>query len=138
MMRKRIFAFEAFVCLCMLMALMSFMAYAGDTVYAGRLCKHHTQHDNARGYTEGTAEIPCSHEHTEDCYTFVTNCVREHTKACYSEENGCIIKELNCNHKHDASCRYVPEKEGYKFAGWYADKKIDEVYLTEDTTVYAK
>lgn len=37
---------------------------------------------------------------------------------------------------------YVPEKEGYKFAGWYADKdfdkKIDEVYLTQDTTVYAK
>ena len=37
---------------------------------------------------------------------------------------------------------YVPEKEGYKFVGWYADKdldkKIDEVYLTEDTTVYAK
>ena len=37
---------------------------------------------------------------------------------------------------------YVLEKEGYKFVGWYADKdlnkKIDEVYLTEDTTVYAK
>ena len=37
---------------------------------------------------------------------------------------------------------YVPEKEGYKFVGWYDDedfeKKIDEVYLTEDTTVYAK
>uniref|UniRef100_UPI003AB77B1C S-layer homology domain-containing protein n=1 Tax=Anaerotignum lactatifermentans TaxID=160404 RepID=UPI003AB77B1C len=37
---------------------------------------------------------------------------------------------------------YVPEKEGYKFVGWYADedltKEIDEVYLTEDTTVYAK
>ena len=37
---------------------------------------------------------------------------------------------------------YVPEKEGYKFVGWYADKdfdkKIDEVYLTQDTTVYAK
>ncbi|MCI7657175.1 MAG: S-layer homology domain-containing protein [Clostridia bacterium] len=37
---------------------------------------------------------------------------------------------------------YVPKKEGYKFVGWYADedltKKIDEVYLTEDTTVYAK
>ncbi|MFR7987770.1 MAG: S-layer homology domain-containing protein [Anaerotignum lactatifermentans] len=37
---------------------------------------------------------------------------------------------------------YVPEKEGYKFVGWYADedltKKIDKVYLTQDTTVYAK
>ena len=37
---------------------------------------------------------------------------------------------------------YVPEKEGYKFVGWYADedltKAIDKVYLTQDTTVYAK
>lgn len=37
---------------------------------------------------------------------------------------------------------YVPEKDGYKFVGWYADedldKEIDEVYLTEDTTIYAK
>lgn len=37
---------------------------------------------------------------------------------------------------------YVPEKEGYKFVGWYADedltKKIDEVYLLENITVYAK
>lgn len=37
---------------------------------------------------------------------------------------------------------YVPKKEGYKFVSWYADedltKKIDEVYLTKDTTVYAK
>ena len=38
--------------------------------------------------------------------------------------------------------KYVPKKEGYKFVGWYADKdfhkKIDEIYLTEDTIVYAK
>ncbi len=37
---------------------------------------------------------------------------------------------------------YVPEKEGYKFVGWYADedmtKEIDEVYLTKNITVYAK
>ena len=37
---------------------------------------------------------------------------------------------------------YVPEKEGYKFVGWYADedltKEIDEVYLLENITVYAK
>ncbi len=37
---------------------------------------------------------------------------------------------------------YVPEREGYKFVGWYADedltKKIEEVYLTKDTTIYAK
>lgn len=130
-MRKRIFA--AFVCLCMLMALVPSMAYAGDTVSVGGLCEHHTQHDNACGYSEGTAEVPCTHEHTEDCYTLVTNCVHEHMAECYndgvlpaegeektadscshqcSEESGCITKELNCNHEHDASCGYVPATAG--------------------------
>ncbi len=121
-MRKRIFA--AFVCLCMLMALVPSMAYAGDTVSVGGLCEHHTQHDDACGYSEGTAEVPCSHEHTEECYTQATKCVHEHTAECYSgettepicghvcsEESGCITKELNCNHEHDENCGYVPAKE---------------------------
>ena len=130
-MRKRIFA--AFVCLCMLMALVPSMAYAGDTVYTGGLCEHHPQHDNACGYSEATTETPCTHEHTEDCYTLVTNCVHEHMAECYSdgilpaegeektadscshqcsEESGCITKELNCNHEHDANCGYVPTTAG--------------------------
>lgn len=130
-MRKRIFA--AFVCLCMLMALVPSMAYAGDTVYTGGLCEHHTKHDDACGYSEGTAEVPCSHEHTEECYTQATKCVHEHTAECYSdgvlpadgeekaadscshqcsEESGCITKELNCNHVHDEECGYVPATAG--------------------------
>lgn len=123
-MRKRIFA--AFVCLCMLMALVPSMAYANDTVYTGGLCEHHTQHDDACGYSEGTAEVPCNHEHTEDCYTLVENCVHGHTEECYSagstepdlcshacsEESGCITKELNCNHEHDENCGYVPATAG--------------------------
>lgn len=122
MMRKRIFA--SFVCLCMLMALVPSMAYAGDTVSVGGLCEHHTQHDDACGYSEGTAEVPCSHEHTEECYTQATKCVHEHMAECYSgettepicghvcsEESGCITKELNCNHEHDENCGYVPAKE---------------------------
>ena len=130
-MRKRIFA--AFVCLCMMMALVPSMAYAGDTVSVGGLCEHHTQHDDACGYSEGTAEVPCSHEHTEECYTQATKCVHEHTAECYSdgvlpadgeekvadscshqcsEESGCITKELNCNHEHDESCGYVPATAG--------------------------
>ena len=121
-MRKRIFA--AFVCLCMMMALVPSMAYADDTVTAG-LCEHHPQHDDACGYSEGTAEVPCSHEHTEACYALVTNCVHEHTAECYnegstepicghvcSEESGCITKELNCKHEHDANCGYVPATAG--------------------------
>ena len=130
-MRKRIFA--AFVCLCMLMALVPSMAYAGDMVYTGGLCEHHTQHDDACGYSEATAEVPCNHAHTEDCYTQATNCVHAHTAECYSdgilpaegeektadscshqcsEETGCITKELNCNHEHNASCGYVPATAG--------------------------
>ena len=130
-MRKRIFA--AFVCLCMLMALVPSMAYAGDTVSVGGLCEHHTQHDSACGYSEGAAEVPYSHEHTEDCYVLVTNCVHKHTAECYSdgilpaegeektadscshqcsEESGCITKELNCKHEHDGSCGYVPATAG--------------------------
>ena len=122
-MRKRIFA--AFVCLCMLMALVPSVAYAGDTVSVGGLCEHHTQHDSACGYSEGAAETPCGHEHTEDCYTLVTNCVHEHTAECYSEESaepicghvcseksGCITKELNCKHEHDEACGYVPATAG--------------------------
>lgn len=130
-MKKRIFA--AFVCLCMLMALVPSMAYANDIVYTGGLCEHHTQHDGACGYSEGTAEVPCNHEHTEDCYTLVTNCVHEHMAECYSdgvlpadgeekaadscshqcsEESGCITKELNCNHEHDENCGYIPATAG--------------------------
>ena len=122
-MRKRIFA--AFVCLCMLMALVPSMAYAGDTVSVGGLCEHHTQHDGACGYSEGAAETPCGHEHTEDCYTLVTKCVHAHTAECYSEESaepicghvcseesGCITKELNCNHEHDENCGYIPATAG--------------------------
>ena len=130
-MRKRIFA--AFVCLCMLMALVPSMAYAGDTVSVGGLCEHHTRHNGACGYSEGAAEVPCSHEHTEDCYVLVTNCVHKHTAECYSdgilpaegeektadscshqcsEESGCITKELNCKHEHDGSCGYVPATAG--------------------------
>ncbi len=89
-MRKRIFA--AFVCLCMLMALVPSMAYANDTVYTGGLCEHHTQHDDACGYTEGTAEIPCSHEHNESC--------------------GGLTDPAACNHSHDEACCYVPATEG--------------------------
>ena len=100
---------------------------SGTTIGASGLCEHHTRHDESCGYTEGTAEIPCSHEHTEDCYTLVTECVHKHTAACYpaesvsentatpsepeeteptecthecSEESGCITETLDCKHEH--------------------------------------
>ena len=41
----------------------------------------------AAAYTEGTEEVPCTHEHDEDCYKLVTECVHEHTAECYPEES---------------------------------------------------
>ncbi len=96
---------------------------------ADGLCEHHTEHTEDCGYTVGTPETPCAHEHTEDCYTEVTECIHEHTPECYpeeteestsgddavpadtegrepencthlcSEESGCITKEWNCPHE---------------------------------------
>ena len=56
------------------------------------LCEHHTQHDESCGYTEGTAEIPCSHEHNENC--------------------GGLTDPEACNHTHDKACDFVPATEG--------------------------
>lgn len=82
---------------------------------------------------------PCNHEHTEDCYTLVTECVHEHTEDCYpaesvsdntdspsdaenqepvncthecSEDTGCIKKGLDCQHEYDGDCGYAPATEG--------------------------
>ena len=54
---------------------------------AGGLCEHHPEHDEACGYTEGTAEIPYSHEHTEECHSLITRCVHAHTAECYPAES---------------------------------------------------
>ena len=96
-MKKRLFA--AFVCLCMIVSLLPTMAFAeagvqdsGIVTSASGLCEHHNQHDESCGYTEGTAEIPCSHEHDESC--------------------GGLTDPEACNHTHDEACGYVPATEG--------------------------
>ena len=101
---------------------------AGVSAVHTGLCKHHPEHTEDCGYTEGTEGAACKHEHIEDCYTLVKKCVHEHDDSCYpaleesisentatpseaekaqptacthkcSEENGCITKELNCPHE---------------------------------------
>ena len=111
----------------------------GVTIGTSGLCEHHPEHNADCGYTEGIEGTPCNHEHTEDCYTLVTECVHEHDEDCYSEEgvsgneatpsgaqkreptecthecseqSGCITKELNCQHEHDDECGYSPAAEG--------------------------
>ena len=116
--------------LALLLSVAMMFSMSGTPVYAADMetgasavCPHHV-HDETCGYSEGT---PCTHEHTDDCYTLVTQCVHEHTAECYSdgilpaegeekaadacthvcsEESGCITKELNCPHVHDGTCGY--------------------------------
>ena len=111
---------------------------AGETTEktaGGGLCKHHPEHTDDCGYTEGT---PCTHEHTDECYREVTVCTHKHTEECYSDEyvpdsdnpatpsdltpedllecghvcgedTGCITKQLYCPHEngeHDENCGY--------------------------------
>ena len=111
----------------------------GVTAGTSGLCEHHPEHNADCGYTEGIEGTPCNHEHTEDCYTLVTECVHEHDEDCYpeesvsgneatpsgaqkrepencphicDEESGCITKELNCQHEHDDECGYSPATAG--------------------------
>ena len=94
---KRLFA--AIVSLCMIVSLLPTTAFAeagvqDSIVITGTsgLCEHHTKHTADCGYTEGTAEISCSHEHDESC--------------------GGLIDPEACNHTHDETCDYVPATEG--------------------------
>ena len=114
---------------------------AGVSAVHTGLCKHHPEHTENCGFTEGTEGAACEHEHIEDCYTLVKKCVHEHDESCYpvleesisentatpseaekaqptacthecSEESGCITKELSCPHEHDDTCGYIPATEG--------------------------
>lgn len=74
------------LCGALLFSLCPQAAFA-EGAEAGGLCEHHPQHTAECGYTEGSEGTPCSHEHTEDCYTLVTECVHEHGPECYPEES---------------------------------------------------
>ena len=90
-MKKRILSI-LLVC-CMVLTLLPATAFAAEVETGARasnpggLCEHHPEHDEACGYTEGTAEIPCSHEHTEECHSLITRCVHAHTAECYPAES---------------------------------------------------
>ena len=64
--------------------------------YIGGLCEHHAQHTDECGYAEATEGSPCTHVHTDECYT--------------TDENG--EKILNCQHVHDDSCGFKEASEG--------------------------
>jgi len=142
-MKKRIISI-LLLC-CMVLTMLPAPAFAADEeAYAlpldtGSLCEHHPEHDETCGYTEGTAEIPCSHEHTEECHSLITRCVHAHTAECYpaesvsenadglseaeneaptecvhgcTEKSGCILQASDCKHAHGKDCGYAPAAMG--------------------------
>ena len=142
-MKKRILSI-LLLC-CMVLTMLPAPAFAADgesaalSPDAGGLCEHHPAHDEACGYTEGAAEIPCSHEHTEECHSLITRCVHAHTAECYpaegvsenadglseaentapaecihacTEKSGCIIQTSDCKHEHGKDCGYAPAAIG--------------------------
>ena len=88
-MKKRIVSLPMVLALCLALCLtlLPTSAFAaesnGETIDTSGLCEHHTAHDDTCGYVEGIAENPCTHEHSEECYTTVTNCTHTHTEDCY-------------------------------------------------------
>ena len=142
-MKKRILSILLLCCMVLTMLPAPAFAAEGETgaraSETGGLCEHHPEHDEACGYTEGTAEIPCSHEHTEECHSLITRCVHAHTAECYTaesvsenadglseaenaaptecvhactEESGCILQTSDCKHAHDKDCGYAPASMG--------------------------
>ena len=142
-MKKRILSI-LLVC-CMVLTLLPTTAFAAEVETGARasnpggLCEHHPEHDEACGYTEETAEIPCSHEHTEECHSLITRCVHAHTAECYpaesvsenadglseaenaaptecvhgcTEKSGCILQTSDCKHAHGKDCGYAPASMG--------------------------
>ena len=130
-MRKRILSIITVLAMCF--SMLPTWALAAEPQEDTNLCAHHPEHTAECGYTEGAEGTPCGHEHTEDCYTLVTECVHDHTDECYpqesvsgnvatppdaeqakptvcahvcSEESDCIVKELDCQHEH-TDCGYT-------------------------------
>ena len=129
------------LCLCMIVpSSVTFASGAGKSAedtstYTGGICEHHPEHTEACGYMKATKGSPCQHEHTADCYEWITKCVHKHTDACYTEngaadntvspsnppernlscdhecsiESGCITKELNC--QYDSESTPITAKE---------------------------
>ena len=142
-MKKRILSILLLCCMVLTMLPAPAFAAEGETgaraSNPGGLCEHHPAHDEACGYTEGTAEIPCSHEHAEECHSLITRCVHAHTAECYpaesvsenadglseaenaaptecvhgcTEKSGCILQASDCKHAHGKDCGYAPASIG--------------------------
>ena len=94
-MKKRVISLTMVLALClMLLPVSAFAAEdSGAATETSGLCAHHTEHDDTCGYVEGIAGSPCTHEHSEECYTKVTSCIHEHTGDCYPASDSSIPED---------------------------------------------
>lgn len=107
------------LCASMILSCLPISAFAETD---SDLCEHHHEHTAECGYVAAEEGQPCTHEHTDDCYSIV-KCVHEHDENCgkngescthvCSEDSGCITVKHNCHHTHDENCGYVEGVPAY-------------------------
>lgn len=121
---------EKFICrkirqlLLMLMALILCLASVPAAAVDGAarptegLCIHHSAHDAACGYQEGTPAQPCNHVHDAACgyrepigeVPCDMGCADTNGDGAIDHAEGCLYRPAQeaqpCNHVHDAACGY--------------------------------
>lgn len=112
-MKKRIVSLTMVLALClMLLPTSAFAAEdSGAAIGTGGLCVHHMEHDDTCGYVEGIAESPCTHEHSEDCYTKVTSCTHEHTGECYPASDSSIPEDGTTSSEDESVADTMPSDD---------------------------
>lgn len=88
------------------------------------LCIHHSAHDAACGYQEGTPAQPCTHVHDAACgyrepigeVPCDQGCADADGNGAIDHAAGCAYRPAQeaqpCNHVHDAACGYAAPENG--------------------------
>lgn len=132
--RKRIISLAMVWVLClMLLPTSAFAAEdSGAAIGTGGLCAHHTEHDDTCGYVEGSAESPCTHEHSEDCYTEVKSCIHEHTSDCYPASDSSIPEDGTTSSEGESGGDTTPsDDESGKDTTPSDDKSVEDTTPSE-------
>ncbi len=127
---------EKFICrkirqlLLMLMALILCLASVPAAAVDGAarptegLCIHHSAHDAACGYQEGTPAQPCNHVHDAACgyrepigeVPCDQGCADADGDGAIDHAEGCAyrpaVEAQPCGHVHDAACGYAAPENG--------------------------
>ena len=132
--RKRIISLAMVWVLCLMLLPTSAFAAEGSgaAIGTGGLCAHHTEHDDTCGYVEGIAESPCTHEHSEDCYTEVKSCIHEHTSDCYPASDSSIPENGTTSSEGESVGDTTPsDDESGKDAMPSDDKSVEDTTPSE-------